>query len=428
MRVNVRNVKPGAVQILSIAVAVLAAGGVFADGFRNPPEGAAQMGRAGVRLTRGDDPTTITHNPANLMDLESAAAVAPLTVAYTKVQYTSPMGMSEKSKDPWRLLPSVYASMPVEDGSCVLGLGVNTPFGQYTKWDTDGLFKYGATYYGKIQTVNVNPTLATELCRNVNIGLGADIMWSSLEFRQGLPWMPMPAGFSGPGSKLTFDGDGVGVGGNVGLTWQMSDRQRVAVTYRSRVTVDYEGDFEMTPMPPAGSLPPVVTATSDFETEIDFPSVVAFGYGLQATEDLRVEVNVEWVEHSTFESLDVDIENNNALLLAAVGTTSVPQHWDDTWTVGVGVDWAFSPGWELRGGWMGIPTPVPDATMAPVLPESDRNVFAVGLGRMGDGSVIDVAYALTVAEDATVDSPVNPVNGEYEFDSHLVVISYVKEF
>ena len=49
---------------------VIAMDPVQADGFRNPPEGAAALARGGARVTQADDPTTISHNPANLMDLE----------------------------------------------------------------------------------------------------------------------------------------------------------------------------------------------------------------------------------------------------------------------------------------------------------------------------------------------------------------------
>jgi len=87
----------------------------LADGYRNPPEGAAAQGRAGARYTQGDDPSTVTFNPANLMDLERQSVMLSAGVGYSQVKYTSPLGQSEDSEDPWRILPAVYAAWPLKD-------------------------------------------------------------------------------------------------------------------------------------------------------------------------------------------------------------------------------------------------------------------------------------------------------------------------
>ena len=42
----------------------------MAEGFKNPPEGAAALGRAGGRIAIADDAAAVSHNPANLVDLE----------------------------------------------------------------------------------------------------------------------------------------------------------------------------------------------------------------------------------------------------------------------------------------------------------------------------------------------------------------------
>jgi long-chain fatty acid transport protein len=413
--------------VVYVVAAIAYAGMALADGFRNPPEGAANLGRGGARLAYGDDPSTVSHNPANLMDLKKDTVMPTVTIGYSSKDYTSPYGRSEQSKDPWTVLPAVYASMPVQDGAFVAGLGVSVPYGQASRWDENGLLKFMAAYSAEMMTVNANPTLATRIGENVCVGAGVNVMWSSLEFRQSFPWLPPPAGLMGPSSRLVFDGDGYAFGANAGVTWMITKNQRLAAAYRSPMSVDYEGDFTMENAPPAG-LPPGITPTSDFKTTVDFPTVVGLGYGLQATETLRVMADVEWIEHSRNQSLDIDIANNNALLLAALGTRSLPQNWDDTWTVGVGADWNFEPNWVLRGGWTYLPSPVPEETLMPSLAESDKNIFAAGVGFHKNGHALDVAYAYNLCDDRKVDAAQNPVKGEYEFDAHLAEISYTYSF
>ncbi len=397
---------------------------VQADGFRNPPEGAAVLGRGGARLTFADDPSVITHNPANLMDVEAPMVMPALTLGYRSATHTSPQGRTEKTRDPWRALPSLHVALPGQNGRFAWGAGLHFPYGQATKWDRDGAFRFGAPYRAEMTTLNFSPALATRLTDSLQAGLGVNILWSQLEFRQQFPWQPMPAGRTGPASDLRFEGDGWGVGARIGLAWQASERQRVALTYQSPSDIVYKGDFSIRNPPDNGGDMGGPLA-SDFETKLKFPSVVALGYGVSLTDALRLEAYGEWVEHSRNDRMDIDIGANNELLRAATGSTAIPQNWDDVWVFGIGGDWQAAPGLTLRAGWTYLPTPVPDETFMPTLPEGDKNIFSLGLGVGGTKHFLDVAYAWNVERDRRIEDHANPaVHGKYEFNTHLIGVSY----
>ena len=55
-------------RILITLTIVLTASTLFADGFRNPPEGARAVGKLGAHRAFADDATAVIHNPANLVD------------------------------------------------------------------------------------------------------------------------------------------------------------------------------------------------------------------------------------------------------------------------------------------------------------------------------------------------------------------------
>jgi len=378
----------------------------LADGYRNPPEGAAAQGRAGARYTQGDDPSTVTFNPANLMDLERQSVMLSAGVGYSQVKYTSPLGQSEDSEDPWRILPAVFAAWALKDGDYVAGLGIHMPYGQSTEWDKDGFIATVAPYFAQMKTVNLNPSIATRIGKNLSVGVGLDVMWSELESRTLLA-----------GSELKLTGDGESLGGNIGLTWQLSDRQRLAATYRSPMSVTYKGDSELSGLP-----------GTDFETEIDFPTTVGIGYGIHLTDAVRLEANAEWVEHSRNQELGFDLGGYNQMLEQQLGTEAAQallnqdQSWDDTWTVAVGADWAFAPCYVLRAGWTFLPTPIPGETLMPYLPQGDKNVFALGLGYSKDDHSFDVAYSVLVTDDRDL------VAGKYEFNIHLIGLSYDYSF
>jgi long-chain fatty acid transport protein len=409
-----------------LLVTSLMAQQAVADGYRNPPEGAAALGRGGTRYTYADDATALIHNPATLTDLDRPSMAPTVTFAYSKTDFTSARGGSEDAET-MSVLPAFAVSTPFGDGAGAVGVAVNSPYGQASEWGEHGIMSGMAPYYAEMVTVNVNPAAAVRLGKSVTAGVGLNVMRADLTFRETLPW-PLPPGMAGPSSRLQFEGDGYGVGGNAGLTWQVTPGQRLALSYRGPVNVQCDGSFDMDTPPPAAAMPPTFTPSSSFATELHFPTIVALGYGVKPVDTVRIEANVEWLEHSRNETMDIDIGNNNPLLAAVLGSNQIRQDWKDTWTVGLGVDWQFAPPWVARAGWTWLPTPTPDATLMPVLAESDRHMLGAGLGYHGEAHALDLAGLYSVASDRTVDDPRNPVQGTYEFTSFLVAMTYAYTF
>jgi long-chain fatty acid transport protein len=227
-----------------------------------------------------------------------------------------------------------------------------------------------------------------------------------------------------PAGSSSFEGDGYAVGCNFGLTWQMAKQHRLAVTYRSPFDVDYEGDTEVTSLTPGFGVPP-----SDFKTTMNFPAIVGIGYGVELTDTVRVEINAEWLEHSRLENINLDAGSNNGLLLAAMGTTTLPQNWQDGWTFGAGGDWRFAPNWMLRAGFLYMETPVPVQTLMPSVAEEDNEVLSLGVGYRKGAHALDAAYAVGLFDGRDVAGNQNPMfDGNYDFESHLMALSYSYSF
>jgi len=185
------------------------------------------------------------------------------------------------------------------------------------------------------------------------------------------------------------------------------------------VEIEYDGDTDVTGF--TGPLAP----RSDFDSEIEFPAVVTFGYGVTIGEKLRVGADVEWFEFSRFDELPVDVGVNGAFGLFP---PSVPQDWDDIWTFGLGADYQLSDEWILRAGWIYLESPIPEETLAPTLPDEDRSVFSVGAGYSAEQHGLDVAYAIS-DWDRDIDSNLNPATiGGYDATFQIVQVSYTFAF
>ncbi|MFP6903990.1 MAG: hypothetical protein VCG02_02140, partial [Verrucomicrobiota bacterium] len=64
---------------------------LLANGFNNPPVGAAYLGRGGGNYVYGEDGGAMAYNPANLLELERSLN-ASLTLGLVDAQFTGPGG------------------------------------------------------------------------------------------------------------------------------------------------------------------------------------------------------------------------------------------------------------------------------------------------------------------------------------------------
>jgi len=252
-------------------------------------------------------------------------------------------------------------------------------------------------------------------------------MWSQVTLKQYYPWAIFP-GSTGtePDGNMKGEGSGWGWGGNLGVTLQITERQRLAVTYRSQMDVNYDGDFDINNITPtAGFLG--ATSSSDFGTKIKFPNIVAVGYGIQVTDKIRLEVDGEWIQFSRFDKLDINAGNNNILLPAS--SQSVNEDWNDTFTIGIGGDWAFADKWVLRAGYQYYESPVPDSTFSPTIPDANQNVFTIGLGYKGKHNSFEFAYGLDFYDQRKINNDQQPAfNGKYDITVHLFSAAYRYDF
>jgi long-chain fatty acid transport protein len=405
--------------LLCSTLALFSAATLQAEGFRNPPPGTFDLGRAGGRIAQVDDSSAVQQNPANLVGLTNIEAQLTPTIVYISADFSSPSGQSARTKDPWKLLPNFFASMPLLDDKIALGLGVTMPYGLGNEWDRNssafaqptGAFTYNAPYFSQLITLNFNPTVSFRIGNKISVGVGLDVMWSDLEFKQLLS----PAI---PNLEADAEGDGVGFGGNLGITWNITDRQRFAVTYRSPITIDYGGTTKFNNFP--GGVP-----SASFNSQINFPTIVSVGYGIQINDAIRLESDLEWIQFSRFKNLPVNV-GANAL---GVPSQNIAENWRDTFTAGFGGDWKFADNWVLRGGYQFYQSPVPDSTFSPTIPDADQNVITVGIGWKGKHNSLEAAYGLDFYNTRNITTDQNTAfNGKYTFNVHLFSLAYRYSF
>jgi long-chain fatty acid transport protein len=374
-----------------------------ADGYRNPPPTAEGLAKGSANAAFVDDASATFYNPANLgMQTEKSLVVAG-TFARSETTYSPLPGVELKSDDPMQVLPNIFYSQPVGLDGLVVGLGLSTPYGQNVAWDAEELVNpsigvvEAVPYEAEVLLININPTASAKLRDNLYLGIGADIFYSDFTlkalFPSGDPTVPL---------DVEGSGDGWGIGANVGLTWLPAEGHRVALTYRSRVDITYKGDFKAD-YPNAG----------DFQTTLKYPNTFGVGYGVQVRDNVQFEALVEWLEWSVNDTQTID---------AGGSEITLDNNWDDTFTLNCGVDWAATDALAVRAGYTYLPSPIPDGSASPLLPDLDRHVLGIGLGCSMGMHTVDVAYSYSIYDDRET------TTGTYEVDSNLVSMTYSLSF
>jgi long-chain fatty acid transport protein len=408
-----------AAQLLILTILFIGSSLHAAEGVRALPDTAEAMGLMGGRLTILDDASVVRTNPANLTKIHDTTYTVTYQPWHGKTDFVSPTGVRDSMIIPWKNTGSLYYATPIND-TLSAGLGVSAPFGISINWPAEGAFRYAGAYDAVLQSIAINPALGLKLNDDVSIGVGLDIMRSKLRLEQRFPW-----GFVVPGApdgKAQFDGEGWGIGAYVGLNIDIGDRHHLAFVGRLPVSVDYEGDFELSNPAAPGSIP-----LTPFMSEIEHPGSVGVGYAFDVSDRLSVGVDFEWLQNSTHDDVPLNIGANQPLL---GGANTIPLAWDDSISIGVGAEFEVNENLTLRAGYQYADSPMNSRTYNPSVPADDRHIVSVGAGYTWGQNSLDVAYSFLTMDSSTIaGNAVSPAfNGNYDYRWDILTISYSRTF
>ena len=429
---------------LTFGVAALPAP-LFASGFQLIEQNASGLGNAFAGQAAGvKNASAIYFNPAALTRVKGwnfVASVEPIGVGTTFTDSGStvpqagpfvfpvPLGNEGGDAGSWIPVPNGYLSGQVADKVWV-GVGVNVPFGLETDWDPAWMGRFHATK-SKVQTVNVNPTVAFQITDAFSIGVGADYQHLSADFNQGVAYGGLafastaqavaglppalqagalaavvaqlgPQGRSLEGAAL-ISGTSNAWGWNAGALLKLGEQAHVGVSYRSRITHDLTGDVTFDGAPSftlSGPLAPIASglnaafASGGVKSTIKLPDTFS---AAAAWENEKVEVLADWTwtGWSSIPTLDILRDTGSTL-------SSVPLQFQDTWRAGLGANVKLDEKWTLRLGTAYDKAPVQDLYRTPRLPDDNR-VWAAGgfQWRISQKAAVDAGYAhIFVSSDA----------------------------
>jgi long-chain fatty acid transport protein len=389
---------------VALVVGALALGArpCFASGFLIYDISAEAMARGSAVSADVDEPAAVWFNPANLVYLNGVSASVGGVYLTSKSTF-SPAGGGADTKRGNFFLPAVFANARLTD-HVAIGMGAYSTFGIGVTWPDDWVGREAAIK-ASLQSLTLNPTFAIKLHSRVAVAGGVDAVRATVDFTSGLPTLI--------GGDVRLGAGTWGYGFNLAALYKIiPDRLHVALTYRSRVALHFNGRANFSPANPdfAPALP-----DQGGKASITLPDIITVGVMGRPRNDLALTFDANVVLWSTYDRVDLNFQTAPARAIVPNG--------QDTFTLRAGVDKTFPircPGLHVRGGLIYDRTAIPSTNLGPGLPDGDRIDVGLGTGYGRGHFRGDLGYLLVIFLPADSTTGQEGPVGTYHTLAHLI--------
>jgi long-chain fatty acid transport protein len=397
-----------------------------AAGFAIFEQGARGMGFAGAFTAQANDPSAIFHNAAGIAFLKGSQLYLGGTLIHPSTTFTGAdpfpgASVTEKGDTGLLVPPAAYYTQTFSE-RLVFGVGLHTPFGLTTSWASPEQFSGRfVSQRAELKGFSINPTIAYKLADRFAVGGGLDVRLSSVSLQRRVPVInPFTQRVTDAASvDLTSDTD-VAFGFNVGALAKVSDSLSAGIHYRHKVKSSYSGTATFTQVPTGNTqldtrLSAVLPQGSQpITTGVEFPGIFSGGVAYSAG-DWTVEVDADWYQWSTFRQLRIAFTDRPDL------SEDIQENYQNSWQYRIGLERRLGDRLAVRGGYFFDQSPAPAASISPLLPDADRNGFALG-GTWKSGRFhVDAAMWLLLSPSRSTEGlNRDQYNGTYK--SHAVTL------
>jgi long-chain fatty acid transport protein len=391
--------------------ALLVPGRARAAGFLIYDLSAEALGKGSAVAASTREPAAVWFNPAALTEQGHGVSLGG-TLVLAKSRFEPEGGGEESETELGKfVLPTGFGTVKVHDRGA-LAFGVFPAFAIGIEWPEDWIGREHAIK-ASVQTVNMNPTVAIRLLPELSLGVGFQAVRGSVEFVNGLP--------AAVGGQARLGGGTWGFGGNAGLLYQpLPGTLGLALTYRSRVQMDFEGRVDFDPAEPDFNASLVDQGGS---ASLTLPDILTFGVMGQVAPTLTLTFDVNYTFWSTYDELVIDFERPQDT------DTRMLRDNHNSFTLRLGADWkAPAEGLSLRAGFIFDQSPGPKETLAPSLPDANRLDFGVGVGYRQDWFKADLGYLFVWLLPSDAEGGTEGPVGTYRSIAHLLGLTLAASF
>ncbi len=407
--------KKSIILLLTIVTSV-----IYASGFAIPEQGAKAISMGNAFTAVADDASALFYNPAGITQLKgdiNFTLGASLLMAKSTWEHNSD---SAETKDAYPVSPQFNFTFKVMP-KMVVGLGFSAPFAAKIEWP-DGWKGADLVEMMNVQLVDVSPTIAYEVIKGLSIALTYDLGIGAVELRKRVKLSSNDYMLV----QMASDGQTLAHGFKASLFYK-KNALSTGLVFKFGKTFNFEGkaDFDVT-NPIFNSSKPTDQKMS---VDLTLPMEIIWGISYKVIpEKLLLSFDVQYIMWSSYNELKFKFEkeefdedkNDNK---TRYSTTE--KDWKNVFALRFGMEYKVMPQLALRAGYTYDFNPVPDETLDPSLPDSDRHIIGLGIGyKINQMINIDFAYSYVLFTER---KSVNPeLLGTY--NTHVNILSLTTGF
>lgn len=418
----------------TLVVALALAQQAAATGYHFGTQSVTSQSTANSSAAEAADASTIFYNPAGLTHLEDNQITGALNFVLPNVEYHDAKAFHRASgvevqgsksgeiTDTVVVAPHVYGSYRLNE-RVTLGLGVYVPFGSASEYERDSVLRYNMNQLG-LTTIAIEPVLAYKANEKHSFGVGLIGQYSDAKLRK---FADIGDSRGAPGMADAFadvHGDDWGFGYQLAWMYDVNDRVRVGVNYRSKVEHDLTGSAKWQPANEQAralqnrvfgeaGIPVAGYATNEgAHVKIITPESLSLHGMYRATDKLNLFGDVTWTRHSRFNVANLMFENKKMVSQEDNGaprmrdTTQILPNWRDTYKIALGATYQVNEPWQLRAGFAFDKSPIRNAkSRLNTLPDGNRMWFSIGARYTPSKKhVFDFAYSHIHINDTSINN------------------------
>lgn len=413
-----------AVVVACISVTVpLGANGFLVD------QTARASGVAGAYVAQTDDPTAVFYNPGALgiLTKKKGVSLGAATSSYQSFNFQGrgpgpAAGTIGERSDAIDIVPSAFLAAPLK-GPVVFGLGAYYAMRMKSEWNEPETFsgRFLASE-SNIEAYDLAPTIGLALGPSFGIGGGAVYRTAKISLTRNLSSTVGANTYDIATESIETDTNST-VGWTAGMLFRPSPAFSLGASYRSAITMDFEGVGTLTQIQtPDAQLNQLVAATFPFDqnlglvSQLSTPAQINAGIAFAAGEPLLFEIDVNRTQWSELQSIVFAFPNDASL------SSTYALNLEDTLDYRAGIRFTFPTGPVIRIGYAIEKSPQPDETVSPFFALLDKNTITAGFGM----DWLDVAVAWSTFGERSVANNVNQFNGDYSGNQWTVVVTATK--
>ncbi len=409
-----------------LAVCLILAGSaeVRATGFSIYEAGARATALGGAFTATADDGSALFYNAAGL-SFQSGSSVSlnfmPVQPRF-KFSGASTMtgdGPTGEAASKTYLVPGAYYTNS-KNSSISFGVGAYAPFGLGVQWmDPYTFVGRQVSYDVDIETLYVTPAVSFRIGQTLALAVGLDLAHQQLSLQK----MTLHPTLGVNAIDTHIEGSSkLNITPSMGLMFRPNRKLSLGFMYHFKKTMKYEDqeismenalaageegyDWSHTLLTGLNGGTETDTLNPKLTSELNLPYIMSFGASYAFNDRLRLEGNYVYFGWSHFQRLAMDFDND-AL------DQDIDFSYDDAWQIRLGADiTAIDEKLNIMLGYVHDTTPQPLASVSPLLPDSDRNDYSIGLQLKSGPWDFTASYMAVIGTERTTIENGLPANAD----------------